>query len=765
MLCQELNHYLNTFKGLPFFYVVGDKDYNAVLNTLRDSNVSVVRMSGLCSSPDKFPDIDDLVDQFRISDVDNAKNKTVVVGLGEYLALRGDKFAKKELSRLKSVTLGNARVVLLLRGVAAQASEIIRGDNKITGQKRAYVSLDSRTNITVTNFPPDIGGVHECGIQALLKDLEDGVSGDCQVSTRLSLDNSIFPYCSLSDAYEVLVRLTGESSLERAMGTDEQWKQLLEDSFTCGRTIDSVFEKNRIGENLLQAQRLAPPSVGYVNWLKFLYLKLNANMIHNVYLKRVVRDSPCFEDYKINLTMKILEISPQDESFMKLYEDRKQLLKDFKEGDIAEFVHRNGIDSDECIYCLTDNTLLEKKMIVKWVAKKGMSEAICKTLGYIYPALCSYLKKYSFHLPKNPELADELTAYFDSYKRLKVSNRITDDFINRVEKVAEEHSYASLPTRENAISDIQNKENAHLYWIDALGVEYLSYITELAKNNGLSIHIDITRSDLPTITSVNKKFFDEWRGGRKDKEERLDEIKHKKKGGYFFTDDEDPIHIPAELEVIEEAIGKAVLALKGGKCQSFVIASDHGASRLAVINKQEVRYETNTKGEHSGRCCKFFEGCDLMNAIKDEETGYIVLTDYGRFRGSRAANVEVHGGASLEEIVVPVITLKKRKEDNPRVDLLFGNNIMADKREGVTLRLYISYVDSPDNVRLVLKDKMYPGLNDEKDNTRFSFLLNDIKRAGGYEAELFDGDNDLGKVSFTVKGRAAKINDKFDFGE
>ena len=45
--------------------------------------------------------------------------------------------------------------------------------------------------------------------------------------------------------------------------------------------------------------------------------------------------------------------------------------------------------------------------------------------------------------------------------------------------------------------------------------------------------------------------------------------------------------------------------------KSFVIASDHGASRLAVIRKQEVPYETDTKGEHSGRCCKSFDDCDV----------------------------------------------------------------------------------------------------------------------------------------------------------
>ena len=52
-------------------------------------------------------------------------------------------------------------------------------------------------------------------------------------------------------------------------------------------------------------------------------------------------------------------------------------------------------------------------------------------------------------------------------------------------------------------------------------------------------------------------------------------------------------------------------------CKSFIIASDHGASRLAVIKKQEVPYEKDTKGEHSGRCCKSFDGCTAPTYTSD----------------------------------------------------------------------------------------------------------------------------------------------------
>jgi hypothetical protein len=452
--------------------------------------------------------------------------------------------------------------------------------------------------------------------------------------------------------------------------------------------------------------------------------------------------------------VKITEYSHKDKRFRQRYNERKKLLKDFPEEDIAVFVKVNEINPEESIYRLTDNTLLERKKIVKWVARYGLTEAI----SYVYPALELYLKKYIFDCPA---LADELTEYFDSYKRQKLSNYVSDDFISLVEKHASSISYAQLPTRDNAIKAIEDKSSAYLYWIDALGVEYLSYITALAKKKGLSIHTDIVRTDLPTITSINKQFYEQWMGGKKYKEEQLDNIKHKEKGGYFFTDDEDPIHIPAELEVIEKALSTAAMELGMHNCKSFVIASDHGASRLAVIKKQEVPYETDTKGEHSGRCCKSFNRCDVP--YKVEDNGFIILSDYGRFRGSRPANVEVHGGASLEEIVVPVITLTLKKQASVQITVMNPDAIIADRHDGVTLDMYISDVDSPDNINLVLEDKPYQGKT--KDGIHYTFGLKEIKRAKTkpYTADIFDGSNLIGSISFKVKGKTATVKDDFDF--
>ena len=74
------------------------------------------------------------------------------------------------------------------------------------------------------------------------------------------------------------------------------------------------------------------------------------------------------------------------------------------------------------------------------------------------------------------------------------------------------------------------------FGIDALGVEYLGFIVELARRRGLKISVEIGRAELPTITCENNAFFKNWPEDlRHPKEEELDEIKHKDKGGYYYS--------------------------------------------------------------------------------------------------------------------------------------------------------------------------------------------------------------------------------------
>ena len=751
MLCIPIENYLKTPQGLPFFCSVGDDEYFLFLENLKQAGLKLIRVSDFCSKDDKFPDLDEIIDYFRTADVDYRDNKYVVVGLGEYLALRGTDEITTELNRLKTTTLGNARVVLLLRGINSYVNELAANDKKLNGQERVYISSNPLTNLAATNVIHDVGMVSQKGIKWLLRSYEDGVSGNVLFSSSRTFSSSIIPVSVITGAYSALKYSIKDFPLSEQYGTDELWENLLKELQKKSYSFSAVLEKYGVDENFEDDIYAKCSGIQFKNWLYFISLKINAERIQNAYLAWVAKGTDNWCEFKTNLLVFITKLAHTDKVFKKMYAERKKLLKEFPDSDIAIFIKENAIDPSEEIYRLTDNTQIERRQILSWVAHHEWNEAY----AYVYPLLSSYLQKFIFDCGS---LSDEVTTYFEQYKTQKVANQLSDAFLAQVENWGKTYKYSRIQTRDNAIKIIPERQSAFLYWIDAMGVEYLALIVELAKRKGLSVHIDIGRAELPSLTEYNKSFFDNWDGIGKYKEEALDDIKHHDKGGFFFTNCEDPIHLESEIAIIEKAINFAATKLAMRECKSFVITSDHGASRLAVLKRQEEKYSTETGGEHSGRCCKVFDGCDLTNCV--EEKGYFVLTDYGRFKGSRAANVEVHGGASLEEVLVPIITLKLKKQDAVDIRILNSDNIQADRKQGTTVQIYISDVDNPNNISLVIGSTKYKAVVD--DSTHYTVHLEDIRRSKTCKADIYDGDNLLGNVEFKIKGKSGSVDSEFD---
>lgn len=752
MLCEAVKSYLANAKGVPFFYAVGDENYNQILSELKQNSVIVDRISDFCPKDDKFPDIDDVIDYFRTLDTDYRQNKHVLIGLGEYLALRGSAFAEKILRRLDKTTLGTARVVLLLRCVTQQVNALQMDDNRIVEQNRLYIEENAVSSVTVTCTSYFSQKDVAIGVKKLLHDLEDGLSRNIHAISALDFSQSLVPVSYIKTPFEAIQHVIPGVELTDSMGTTAQWEQFYQELLRCNGSLDKLFSRYDCADDFEEDIYEKCAGLEFKNWVFYISLKQNYDRIQNDYLAYVVANTDCYEDLRINLLTGIVHIPRSDGRFHNLYTERKKLVKGFPESEIAAFIRENQIDPMESIYRYTDNTKMEREAIISWVAQHGYIAEI----EIIYPALAQYLGEYVFDCGG---LSDELTKYFKQYRLMKVTNQITPEFLAQVEQNAQKLPYTHLETRDSAILRIPDKKDAFLYWIDALGVEYHSYIAILAKKKGLSIHVDIAYVELPTITSINKGFFEKWAGSKKEKEPRLDEIKHKEEGGYFYRPGQAPVHLASELEVIRKSIDRAATELAMHTCKTFVIASDHGASRLAVIHHQEEKYDTDTKGEHSGRCCKEFADADLPQAIC--ENGYLVLADYGRFKNSRAANVEVHGGASLEEVIVPIITLSLKKQCDLIIELLNADEVYCDRRLGTTIQLYISDADNTQSISVVIDEKRYAAKGSDK--THYEVNLYDMRRAKkNVSAAIYDGDDLIGTVHFDIKGKMATVNNDFD---
>ncbi len=743
MYIDTVKNYLLSTTKTPFFLFSSDSQYLTTIDELKVSGLGFVPMSGFCNGDDKIPDIDGLVSYIEAADINASGKKFVVTGLGEYLALRGSDEAARTLSRLKDLNLGGAKVVLLLRGLASLISGL---ENDPRFDNRRHCIIDkAECDLSFTLADPSVGLTDLSGFKSMLEELEKGRCGSIVVNTAVKLDKAIFTVHQISNAYEGIKFTLRDFSLPRSCGSDGKWGELLRELSQSHGNLDEVFEKNSINNSIESDFYTRIAGNNYRNWLYFINLKIKTDTLQNGYLRFVLEKTSRFEDFFEKVLNEIIEIHHTDKRFETYYEERKLLVEKFPESDIADFVVNNRKLLAESIYKLTDNTRVEQEEIVAWVSKNSSIPQLDK----IYPILAAYLRKYVFRCS---ELAELLSDYFEAYKRQKLTNQLESEFLDKVDELAHTRKFNQLPSRDEILDGV-DKSGTFLYWLDALGVEYLGLIEALVQKRGLSVRVHIARAELPTITSINRGFFDLWQG-RKEKNSDLDDTKQNDTGGYNFTNNELPIHLAKELEIVVDMIDKAATDLALRRCKRFLIVSDHGASRLAVLRRKEEKYDTDTYGEHSGRCCKLFQPYDLPFAA--EENGYLILADYGRFKGSRAAHVEVHGGASLEEVVVPIIELSL-KDESVTVKLV-EDIVSVDFRTGTEIKLFFN---SPvQNVSIVLDGKPYQA--DQTDENHFTVMLPDTKRAGDYPADVYAGDNLIGKITIKAQGKSGKINGAFD---
>jgi hypothetical protein len=744
MSIEKVNRYLTSSVSTPYFFFVGDGGYQDAKEKLSELGLSIVRVSDYCRNDDKLPDIDGLLEQLTTADVNVNGKKMVVVGLGEYLALRGNNEAASVLSQLKELNLGTAKAVLLLRGITAQVKGL-QIDPRFD-ERRYNISDKADCDLSITLASPSVGLPATAGLKALLIRLESGECGNIVVNTAVYFDNALFTVHKISDAYEGILFTCHGFNLPRSCGNEKQWTQLLTELNQNGSSFEDVLEQHGFSDGLEADFYDRVAGFEYRNWLYFIALKTKASTLSNSYLRFVLEKTSQFDDFKGNVLNAIIDVPHTDKCFHSFYLERKALVVKFPESDVADFVINNRKKTKESIYRLTDNTKTEREEIIAWVARNG----IPSQLAEVYPALSAYLEQYVF---KCGNLSKLLTDYFEAYKRQKVSNTLEDGFLAKVEDFALNRKFNRLPTR-NEIIDGLNKTDTYLLWLDALGVEFLAFISDLVRARGLLLSINIARSELPTITSINRGFYDDWQGSGKEKCNELDDVKHSEVGGYNFKNNELPIHLAKELDIIAKVIDKAATELALRRYKRFLIVSDHGASRLAVLRRKEEKYETDTKGEHSGRCCKLFEPYDLLFAAEENE--YLVLADYGRFQGSRAANVEVHGGASLEEVVIPVIELTL-KNGSITVSLV-EPSVTVDFRTGTTITLFSNTALT--DVSVVLSGTHYSAVR--IDDNHYKVTLPDTKRAGEYPADVYAGDDLIGKILIIAQSKSGKVNNDFD---
>lgn len=732
-------------------------DFQCLVKRMQlDGNKTCVFVHDYCGKG--LPQIDVL---FR--DV-KKKGCFVVIGLSSYVMLLGKKRAEELMARLQELSVAGHVIVLLSHMKEIRLSRmqqdqhlsyrvlLLEGDP--TPLPSIYLASPEENSFGQLVLP---------NIQALLEKLEqyDPVGGETSFAVRTSLHKEVFSESMYSirsskGIYKELLRafpvLKGD--LEESWGTKEDWERFAQEWKEClswGALAEKHFGIDAHFSAILEREYEQADT--YETWLYWLLLKVQGAS-EDAYLSYALGKSRHWRDLWEHIFLSLSSLSFQMREFEKYCEGRKRLL----EGQtipatwVSEYQDAIAQKGRNAIWYLFAGTAWEEKMLFQCLADYDYTkEEVMGVLKTHFPDLFAYMKSFTFTMhQKVPErLVPLLTKYFDDYKWQKLMNHLTPDFKAQVNTLAEHRVYNQFPIRSLALSQMK-KENTMMYFVDALGVEYLSYISEKCKTYGLLLSIQVVHGELPSITSQNTEFMNPGVTNIKD----LDELKHESQT-YNYEKQKIPLHLVAELKAIDGVLQTIRDGLLTKEMKSAIIISDHGATRLAVLNDEEYGAEFivgESKGQHSGRCCQVEEDPGIPFAAY--ENGYAVLANYMRFKGSRKADVEVHGGATLEETLVPLLQISLKPKD-PMVE--FQPALVQLRKKEVGELLLVTNFDMADPY-IIVNGKIYRGKLDTH-RRRAIIPLPDMKRTHDYMADIYDGDTLLKEqVAFHVKKEVAKDN-------
>ena len=693
-------------------------------------------------SAGEFCGEDETIKLEELSDcIDNNSDNLFIISLSAYLKLDGESVLKNTLRSIVSKSIEGHVIV-----VTYQCRNYLKFTDSRFSERGQIIIVDGDFDETpdICLISPNLSDAFKksyIGFEKLGEAYEK--SSDQQIYIATNIDKQIFPLSlinvmQLDNGYDILCSKDSRiKNVPESFGESYRWNDLLKSmgSNDFSYVVDIEFGHN---VNLTNCVKQYPTYTDEKMWLYYIAIcVLGAKK--NSYLSLAMVNSSNYKDFVKSLFRSILTVDREDEDFRNLYEERKDILRFFTEylSEIMDFCKVVSTKQEDAIYYLTDLTKPEKEKVIEWLDTYGHNypadklEVILKT---VYPDLAAYLAKYRF---KN-ELLD---TYFEAYKYQKVINRILPSFEVTVEEQATELGFVSALKPRTQLFDKIDLNNAHAFFFDALGVEYLGFIQAKCNEYGLSANISCGRCELPSLTCFNKDFVKVCndKGCPISDIKNLDEIKHHGEDSFDYEKTKLPIYLISELEIIDNLLKKIQSSIIGEQYSKAVILSDHGASRLAVLHETENVWEMETKGEHSGRCCPKNE----INTKPDfaiEESDYWVLANHDRFKGSRKANVEVHGGASLEEVAVPIIEITRKAEQVEAFILDEYKIITLAAKEIPILRIYAGILSN--SITIKVNDQYYDA-KATSDKYIYECELTDCAKKGLYYADILNGSDVL----------------------
>lgn len=332
-------------------------------------------------------------------------------------------------------------------------------------------------------------------------------------------------------------------------------------------------------------------------------------------------------------------------------DDRKWLFERIKE------IFQIQGDLNFAIELCTGVFDFEKKLMMGWSVNYPGNKKLAEAVRNFYPEYAAYTttNKPSHFKAENQWVID----YIKAYKRAKMVDKYLDDIADTIKTKNNTAAnfykwYFEFDETRGVLAEINSNVQYRpdkVYWVDGLGVEFLSYIQYLIEQDNSDIKVvrsQITRSYLPSSTYHNR-----FEGDNVKKYGALDQLGHDSLG-YKYLDT-----LIEELNVIKDIIHEILNNSKKQKC-TVAIVSDHG---LSCLSRKAPSKKYDGKFEHEGRYIRTSDDAltdpdYLVHENEEDGQKYKVALSHSSL--SKAPIHQVHGGCTPEEVLVPFILLSNK---------------------------------------------------------------------------------------------------------
>ena len=471
----------------------------------------------------------------------------------------------------------------------------------------------------------------------------------------------------------------------------------------------------------------------FQQWLLWLWTRLQSSKGYEVECSKACKSVTGFIDELYCGLIRHIQYN----DFQRLYEERKCILASIQAVPTERFWNEiSALGAVNALACLTSLTDIERKTIFNIITDFDYQkrDTVLPTVKRVYPQLYYYLEN-DIH-PNKANLSPEQEQYFSEYKWLKATDSITEDFVAKVGRIAEEKgtSVFKMQPRNHYVTEHYDEQTVILF-VDGMGIEYTDYLAYLFSDlseKQYSVTIEAGFCTLPSVTEINKDFMN----GRNTVEppvRELDELKH--------ANNVHPESLIKQLNILDQ-LKEHVLGLLVSSTNKIIITADHGTSRMAVKVRNTafdnaIQRPENTKIYKYGRFCEGTQHeSKYPTAISYNDR--LIFADYTRFIQNGAPIDEIHGGASLEEWIVPIVTIEKYSSEKT-VDVVVTLKSTKHKPEFGTKQVRVAFTISGgkrDSVSAKVKGKIYKCV---WENGIYSFKFTPSKGDADLNVNIVDG--------------------------